>query len=121
MPEKRYAASEITSLGQDRYERDIRAEIEAAYRGKLLALDVDSGCYAIGDDSVEAIERLEAMAPEARVCVLRVGFPSGSISSRADLCHGRLARPTHSLCPRHVSSPFRAYNAGNRKEPAPCD
>jgi len=71
----RYTPSEIVERGQQRYERDIRSKVEV-HRGKMLALDVDSGEYELADDSITAIDRLKAKVPTARAYLIRVGFPS---------------------------------------------
>ena len=75
MPTKPYTTTEIVKRGQERYEREISAKVEA-HQGKMLALDVDSGEYALGDDSLSALDRLQAKAPDAPVYLLRVGFPT---------------------------------------------
>lgn len=67
--------SEIIQRGQQRYERDIRPQVEV-HRGKMLALDVESGEYALGDDSITALDRLKARVPDASIYLVRVGFPS---------------------------------------------
>jgi hypothetical protein len=70
-----YTPSEIIQRGQQRYERDIRSKVEV-HHGKMLALDVDSGEYALGCDSITAIDRLKTKVPSAQVYLLRVGFPT---------------------------------------------
>lgn len=71
----RYTRSEIIERGQQRYERDIRPKVEV-HSGKMLALDVDSGEYALGDDSITAFDRLKAKLPNATVYLMRIGFPA---------------------------------------------
>jgi hypothetical protein len=71
----RYTPSEIIRRGQERYEQDIRAQVEV-HRGKMLALDVDSGEYALADDSITAFDRLKAKIPSATVYLMRIGFPA---------------------------------------------
>jgi hypothetical protein len=75
VPTSRYTPREIIERGQQRYERDIRAKVEV-HQGKMLALDIDSGEYALGDDSIMALDRLKAKVPEAPAYLLRVGFRS---------------------------------------------
>jgi hypothetical protein len=67
--------SDLIRRGQERYERDIRSQVEV-HRGKMLAIDVDSGEYALADDSLAAIKQLKAKAPEASVYLMRVGYPT---------------------------------------------
>ena len=68
---------EIVSLGLDIYERDIRPQVEANHVGQIVAIDVDSGRWAIGDEVLEAVDRLRTQRPEAiNILSERVGFPS---------------------------------------------
>ena len=66
---------EIGRLGDEIYERDIRRQVEADHDGELLAIDVDSGNWAIGDELLDEIDRLRAQHPEAiNVYRVRVGY-----------------------------------------------
>jgi len=65
---------EIALLGDEIYERDIRARVEADHHGEIVSIDVDSGTWAVGDDILDAVDRLRAQCPEAiDVWSLRVG------------------------------------------------
>ncbi len=66
-------SDEIARLGDEIYERDIRANVEADHHGKIVAIDVDSKDYAIGDGIIEASDRLRASHPAAHVRFVRVG------------------------------------------------
>ena len=70
----RRTAEETGLLGDGIYERDIRPHIEDAYHGKIVAIDVDSGDYAIGDTVSAASERLRERCPNADVWSVRVGY-----------------------------------------------
>ena len=66
---------EIARLGDEIYERDIRPQVEADHDGEIVSIDVDSGSWAIGDNILEAVDRLRAQRPEAiDVWSLRVGY-----------------------------------------------
>ena len=56
---------EISHLGKEIYERDIRAHVEADHVGEIVSIDVDSGSWAIGGVVLEAVDRLRAQRPEA--------------------------------------------------------
>ena len=71
-----HAPDEIVKLGQDLYDREIRRQVEANNNGKMLAIDVNSGAYALADDSLTAINELNDKKPQATIYVLRVGFPT---------------------------------------------
>ena len=65
---------EIGRLGDDVYERDIRQLVEADHVGKVVAIDVESGIWAMGDNVIVATDRLRAQHPEAiDVWCVRVG------------------------------------------------
>ena len=67
-------AEETARLGDEIYERDIRQQVEADHRGEVVAIDVESGNWAIGDNVIAATDRLRAKRPDAYdVWCLRVG------------------------------------------------
>ena len=69
----RYSAEEVARRGDDIYEREIRARVEATNRGKVVAIDVDSGAYVIAENALVASERLLAERPNAEIWCVRVG------------------------------------------------
>ena len=74
MPPRR-PREETARLGDEIYERDIRPQVEADHRGEYVAIDVDSGSWAISDDLRAAAKRLRTQHPGAiDVWLLRVGY-----------------------------------------------
>ena len=68
-------SEEIASLGKETYERDIRRQVETDHHGQVVAIDVESGSWAIDDEVLEAVDRLRAQCPEAiNVFCERVGY-----------------------------------------------
>ena len=65
---------ETARLGDEIYQREIRNQVEADHHGKIVAIDVDSGEYAIGDMAVTAAERLRERRPDANIWGVRVGY-----------------------------------------------
>ena len=65
---------EARRLGDEIYDRDIRPKVEATHHGKIVAIDVDSGDYAIDATAVAAAERLLERCPDADVWSVRVGY-----------------------------------------------
>ena len=65
---------EIARLGDEIYERDIRKDVENAHHGKVIAIDVDSGDYAIADTASGAAKHLREQRPDAGVWLMRVGY-----------------------------------------------
>lgn len=78
----RYSAEETARRGDEIYERQIRAQVEADNRGRVVAIDVESGAYVVGDNALVASERLLAKYPEAEIWCVRIGY-------RALHCIGR--------------------------------
>ncbi len=72
----RRSPEETGRLGDEIYDRDIRPLVEADYHGKFVAIDVDSGDYAIGDSVLAAAERLRARRPDADSWLVWVGHPT---------------------------------------------
>ena len=65
---------ETRRLGEAIYERGIRAQVETGHRGEVVAIDVDSGNWAIGDTVIAATDRLWERNPSAHdIWCLRVG------------------------------------------------
>ena len=67
-------AKEAGRLGDEIYERDIRPQLEETHRGKFVAIDVDSGDYAIADTTLAALEQLWRQRPDAEAWMVRVGY-----------------------------------------------
>jgi hypothetical protein len=59
--------------GDEIYERDIRAKVELTHRGKVVAIDINSGAYVIDDNALTASEHLIAQHPDAAIWCARVG------------------------------------------------
>ena len=45
----RHPAEETARPGNEIYERDIRQRVESTHHGEIVAVDVDSGSWAIAD------------------------------------------------------------------------
>ena len=73
MPSRR-SREETARLGDEIYERDIRAQVEVGHPGEYIAIDVDSGIWAVSDDLRAAAKDLRTKRPGAiDVWLLRVG------------------------------------------------
>ncbi|MGH3090120.1 MAG: hypothetical protein ACRDSJ_22800, partial [Rubrobacteraceae bacterium] len=69
----RYSAEETARLGDEIYEREVRARVEAGNHGKVVAIDVETGEYALAENALAAAKRLRALCPDAEVWFVRVG------------------------------------------------
>ncbi len=71
---QRRPREETARLGDEIYERDIRTQVEADHHGEVVAIDVESGSWAIGNDVIAATDQLRAKGTDAvDVWLLRVG------------------------------------------------
>ncbi len=73
IPKQHYSADEIGRLGQDIYDRQIRPLVEPEHRGEVVAIDVESGDYALGEDPLQASKHLHQRRPDAQIWFMRVG------------------------------------------------
>ncbi len=71
----RYSPEETARRGDEIYERTIRAAAEITHIGKVVAIDVETGAYAIDDDALRAARSLRTRHPEAEIWFVRVGYP----------------------------------------------
>lgn len=71
--EPRYTKAETARLGQERYRKDVQPLVEAAHFGEFVAIDIESGAYALDKDDYTATEKLLALRPDAQIWLMRVG------------------------------------------------
>jgi hypothetical protein len=76
MPQTHYTKEEVVERGEAIYERDLRAQVEPAHRGKFIVIDIESGDFEIDEKAYAATERLAARHPDAARCLLRIGAPA---------------------------------------------
>jgi hypothetical protein len=70
----RYSKEEFARRGNEIYESQIRPLVEAGNRGKIVAIDIDSGAFELADDTLTASDRLLAQCPDAQIWCLRIGY-----------------------------------------------
>ena len=68
----RRPAEETARLGKEIYQRDILPLVDADHHGEVIAIDVDSGEWAIAASA--AARGLRAVRPDADVWLMRVGY-----------------------------------------------
>jgi len=71
----RLSKEEFSRRGHELFER-IRPQVEAGNRGKVVAIDVESGDYEIAADTIAASDRLLARNPSAQTWFERIGYPA---------------------------------------------
>lgn len=72
----RYSAEDTARRGDEIYERTIRAKVEAEHYGKVVAIDIETGAYAVEHNALAAARRLHSQHPEAEIWFVRVGHRS---------------------------------------------
>lgn len=74
----RYPIEEFARRGRELYEQKVRAQVEAGNKGKIVAIDIDTGHFEIAESKVAAADRLIARQPDAQIWFVRVGYPTVS-------------------------------------------
>lgn len=72
--QRRYSKEELAQRGQALYEAGIRQQVEIGNKGKIVAIDIETGSFELADDTTEAVDRLYARVPDAQPWVLRIGY-----------------------------------------------
>ena len=96
---------ETARLGDEVYRRDIKSQVEASHDGEFVAIDVDSGLWAVAESELAASDRLLAQCPNAiDVWLLRVGYSAvASIGGGPLRSDRRLPTPSGA----HIPTPLR--------------
>lgn len=69
----RYSAEETARRGDEIYELEVRAQVEAGNHGKIVAIDIETGAYALDENALAAAKRLRVQHPNAEIWFVRVG------------------------------------------------
>ncbi|KAM3102568.1 hypothetical protein ACKFKF_04245 [Phormidesmis sp. 146-12] len=69
----RYSKEEFARRGNEIYEAQVRFQVEAGNHGKIVAIDIETGAFAIGDDSLTAAKQLLKRYPDAQIFGIRIG------------------------------------------------
>lgn len=64
---------ECARLGDELYEKKIRALVEKGNEGKIVAIDIDSGDFAVADKTLDATDQVFARRPNAQIWIIRIG------------------------------------------------
>ena len=72
---QRRPRKEAVRLGKEIYQRDILPQVETDHFGEYVAIDVETGDWAVADTTRVAVERLREQRPDAvDVLCERVGY-----------------------------------------------
>jgi hypothetical protein len=70
----RFSKEDHSRRGTEIYEQRVRPQVEAANRGKIVAIDVETGAFQIAEDTLTASDRLLARCPDAQIWCVRIGY-----------------------------------------------
>ena len=74
MRRPRFSKDEFMKRGKELYEK-IRPQVEEeANRGKVVAIDLETGTFEIAVDALRASSRLLARCPDAQIWFVRIGY-----------------------------------------------
>ena len=67
---QRRPRKEAVRLGKEIYQRDILPQVEAHHFGEYVAIDVETGDWAVADTTRVAVERPAGAAPRRCRCLV---------------------------------------------------
>jgi hypothetical protein len=70
----RYSKEEFARRGNEIYERQVRPQVEEGNKGKIVAIDIETGSFEVAEDTLAASDRLFARYPDAQVWFVRIGY-----------------------------------------------
>ncbi len=68
--------SQLAKKGKEYYEQHLKDILEKEYRGKIIAIDVDSGDYFFGETVSEAASEGRKKYPGKVFYAVRIGYES---------------------------------------------
>jgi hypothetical protein len=71
--QQRYSGDEVAERGTRFYETKIRKLVEESNIDRYLAIDVETGDFAVADQRYDAITKLRETNPNAQIWGLRIG------------------------------------------------
>jgi peptide subunit release factor RF-3 len=72
--QRRYSKEALAQRGQELYESRIQQQVEAGNKGKIVAIDIETGAFELADETMEAARKLYERIPDAQPWVLRIGY-----------------------------------------------
>lgn len=74
MSRLRHSLDELARLGDELYDREVLPRATEAQRGMYVAIDVDTGTFAIDANQLAAADQVRVHNPEAQIWFRRVGL-----------------------------------------------
>ena len=75
MRQPRYSKEEFARRGNEIYTHHVRPTLDPGSTGKIVAIDIESGLFAVADDTLTASNSLLSRLPDAQIWFVRVGYP----------------------------------------------
>jgi hypothetical protein len=69
----KYSKEEFARRGTALYEERIRSQVEPSEIGRIVAIDIEMGDFAVANDVARACKMLMARNPDAQIWTVRVG------------------------------------------------
>ncbi len=69
----RYSKEEFAQRGDEIYDSQVRSRLEVGDRGKIVAIDIETGAWEIDTNEISASKRLEDRNPDAQIWFVKVG------------------------------------------------
>ena len=71
--QRRYSKEELARRGQELYEAGIQQQVEAGNDGRIVAIDIETGEFEVGETIMAATDRLFERIPDAQPWTIRIG------------------------------------------------
>lgn len=68
-----WSKEQFAAKGEALYDECVRPHLRPEDDGKLVGIDVDTGEFEIGSDTVDIMLRMDARRPEAKLWLRRIG------------------------------------------------
>jgi hypothetical protein len=65
---------QLSEEGERIYYDKLKPILEPEYRGKIIAIEIESGDYFIGDSVIEALTQARKVYPDRLFHFMRIGF-----------------------------------------------
>ena len=70
----RYSKEEFARRGDEIYETQVRPLVETGNRGKIVAIDIETGAFEVADEILTATGNLFQRIPTAQPWIVRIGY-----------------------------------------------
>lgn len=71
-----YSKKEFARRGDEIYNTQVRHQVEEGNRGKIVAIDIETGAFEVAEDIVTASSRILDKYPDAQTWFIRIGHPA---------------------------------------------